>query len=373
MTATAPETTEESAVASPRARRSQSADGANAGDGAAGTGAAEGAGATSPSPSPSRRDRLRAWLAGSLVIVGGTLICKLPDRIVWHLADIAGSVAYTVSGDRRDRARLNLRRVVVWMAAHEVGDEKYRRAADDPRILEKLVRSAFHSLAHYYMEVLRTPRFTAAYVNERIVLDTVAEVDQALGTRRALILVGMHFGSIEMPGLFAMSRVGDITTAMETLRNERIQRYLYRIRVSYGLRIVGLKEAGTELIGALRRNEPIGLIADRDITGGGIEVQMFGATTKIPAGPVLLASETGAPLYVSGVRRVGPGRYRGKLWPVPVPPLGSRRERSRAMLQEEAKLFERVVVDAPDQWLACFHQIWPDLERPARKDSGGNR
>jgi KDO2-lipid IV(A) lauroyltransferase len=317
--------------------------------------------------------RFRGWLTAIFVIVGGTIICKLPDRVVWHLADVAGSIAYTVSGERRARARLNLRRVVVWMAAHEIGDEKYRRAADDPRLLEKHVRSAFRSLAHYYMEVLRTPRFTAAYVNERIVLDTPAEVDEALGTRRALILVGMHFGSIEMPGLFAMSRVGPVATAMETLRNERIQRYLYRIRVSYGLRILSLEEAGAGLIAALRRNEPIGLIADRDITGGGIEVQMFGATTKIPAGPVLLAGETGAPMCVSGVRRVGPGRYRGKLWPVPVPQSGSRRERSRAMLQEEARLFERVVVDAPDQWLACFHHIWPDLERPAKNDTGGHR
>jgi phosphatidylinositol dimannoside acyltransferase len=330
-------------------------------------------GAAAGSVRPGLFGRFRGRLTAICVIVGGTIICKLPDRIVWHLADVAGSVAYTVSRERRDRARLNLRRVVTWMAAHEVGDEKYRRAADDPRLLEKYVRSAFRSLAHYYMEVLRTPRFTAEYVNERIVLDTQSEVDDALGTRRALILVGMHFGSIEMPGLFAMSRVGPVATAMETLRNERIQRYLYRIRVSYGLRILSLEEAGTGLIAALRRNEPIGLIADRDITGGGIEVQMFGATTKIPAGPVLLAGETGAPMYVSGVRRVGPGRYRGKLWPVPVPQSGSRRERSRAMLQEEARLFERVVVDAPDQWLACFHHIWPDLERPAKNEPGGHR
>jgi lauroyl/myristoyl acyltransferase len=348
----------EPAEASPRIRRSQRGDW----DG-------DRAGATRPG----RLGRLRAWLTATAVIVAGTVICRLPDRIVWHLADVAGSVAYTASGERRDRARLNLRRVVVWMAAHEIGDERYRRAADDPRVLEKLVRSAFRNLAHYYMEVLRTQRFTATYVNERIVLDTAAEVDEALGTRRALILVGMHFGSIEMPGLFAMSRLGNVTTAIETLPNERIHRYLYRIRASHGLRIVSLEEAGAELIAALRRNEPIGLIADRDITGGGIEVQMFGATTKIPAGPVLLAAETGAPMYVSGVRRVGPGRYRGKLWPVPVPQSGRRRERSRAMLQEEARLFERVVVDAPDQWLACFHHIWPDLERPARNDTGGNR
>jgi KDO2-lipid IV(A) lauroyltransferase len=354
MTGTAPEAVGESPEVPSRARRSKPA-------------------ADGRAVRPGRLGRIRAWLTASLVIVAGTVICRLPDRLVWHLADVAGSVAYSVSRERRDRGRRNLRRVVVWMAANEVGDEKYRRAADDPRALESLVRSAFHSLAHYYMEVLRTPRFTAAYVNERIALDTPDEVIEALGTRRALILVGMHFGSIEMPGLFAMSRLGEITTAMETLRNARIQRYLFRIRVSYGLRIVGLEKAGTELIAALRRNEPIGLIADRDITGGGIEVQMFGATTKIPAGPVLLATETGAPLYVAGVRRVGPGRYRGKLWPVPVPQGGSRRDRSRAMLQEEARLFERLVVDAPDQWLACFHQIWPDLARPTNQDSGGNR
>jgi KDO2-lipid IV(A) lauroyltransferase len=354
MTGLAPETARESADASSR------------------TGGPNLAGETRTAR-PGRLSRLGGWLTASVVIVGGTLICKLPDGPVWRFADLAGGIAYRVSRERRDRARRNLRRVVEWMAANEVGDERYRRAATDPRVLESLVRSAFRSLAHYYMEVLRTSRFTAAYVNERIVLDTMAEVDEALGTRRALILVGMHFGSIEMPGLFAMSRLGDVTTAIETLPNKRIQSYLYGIRVSHGLRIVGLAEAGTELIAALRRNEPIGLIADRDITGGGIAVEMFGATTKIPAGPVLLASQTGAPLYVAGVRRVAPGRYRGKLWPVPIPQSGSRRERSRAMLQEEARLFERIVVDAPDQWLACFHQIWPDLEQSANQGSGGTR
>ena len=30
------------------------------------------------------------------------------------------------------------------------------------------------------------------------------------------------------------------------------------------------------------------------------------------------------------------------------------------MAQEEAVLFERIIVEAPDQWLAVFHPIWPD-------------
>ena len=39
-----------------------------------------------------------------------------------------------------------------------------------------------------------------------------------------------------------------------------------------------------------------------------------------------------------------------------------------AYLAAEARAFERYVAEAPEQWLAVFHPIWPDLERaPARK------
>ena len=40
------------------------------------------------------------------------------------------------------------------------------------------------------------------------------------------------------------------------------------------------------------------------------------------------------------------------------------------MAREEAVLFERVISDAPDQWLAVFHPIWPDLERARKVDTG---
>jgi KDO2-lipid IV(A) lauroyltransferase len=149
---------------------------------------------------------------------------------------------------------------------------------------------------------------------------------------------------------------------METVANPRIQRYVYSSRATIGVRIVTLEEAGPILVDTLRRDEPVGLVADRDITGGGIEVEMFGARTKIPAGPVVLAVESGAPVYVAAVRRDGPGRYRGKLYGLKVPEAPTRRERSRKMIREEAKLFERLISDAPEQWLALFQPVWPDLE-----------
>jgi hypothetical protein len=40
------------------------------------------------------------------------------------------------------------------------------------------------------------------------------------------------------------------------------------------------------------------------------------------------------------------------------------------MAREEARLFEEFIVAAPEQWLALFHPIWPDLEQAQMRDDG---
>jgi lauroyl/myristoyl acyltransferase len=314
---------------------------------------------------PGLRQRACDRVVAAIVVGSMELARRLPDAPLWPVGNAAGAIAYRLDPQRRDRARRNLRRVAEWMAAQGVGEERYRRAATDPRALEGLVRSAFRHSAHYYLELARAPRFSAQYLERRLANDTPAEVDAAFRTRRALILIGLHFGTVEVPGFIAVHRVGRIAAPMEALRNERIQAYMVRTRSAIGVRILSLEEAGHELLALLRRNEPVGIIADRDLTGGGLEVQLFGAPTRVPAGPALLAAETGAPVYVAGVHRTGPGRYRGNLRQMPEPVGATRRERSRSMAQEEAVQFERIVAEAPDQWLAVFHPIWPDLEAPS--------
>ena len=307
------------------------------------------------------RRRLADTCTAAAAILGLKLLYHLPERLAWSLATFAGDLSYRLSRGRRDHARRNLRRVVEWMAANGAGDDYHRAAATNPRRLEALLRDAFRNHVRYYVELARAPRFTPAYVNARLHVETMAEVDELLTIRRAMILVGLHFGAIEFPGLFAVSRVGAIVTPMETVSNARIQRYVFSTRATIGVHIIPLDQA-RELIATLRRDEPIGLVADRDLTGGGIEVELFGGKTKIPAGPALLAAESGAPICVAAVRRAGRGKYLGKLYGVVVPEGVTRREKSRVIVREEARLFERLISDAPEQWLALFHPVWPDLE-----------
>ncbi|HEX7498599.1 MAG TPA: hypothetical protein VF344_09070 [Candidatus Limnocylindrales bacterium] len=332
------------------------------------TGRASPATSTKTTPRRGLRRRFVDELVAFVAISGMKLLLHLPERLVWPLANLSGRISYRVSATRRNRARQNLRRVVEWMAANNRGDERYRRAATDPAALEQLVREAFRQHAYYSVELARAPRCDARWISERLVVETLENLEELMTKRRAMILIGLHFGAIEMPGMMAVQRVGPLVTPMEFVANPRIQRYIYSTRAAVGTRIVSLKEAPAELIAALRRDEPVGLVADRDITGGGIEVELFGVVTKIPAGPALLAAESGAPVCVGAVRRTAPGRYRGKLLPLPAPQGASRRERSRAMLRDEARLFEQLIIDAPEQWLALFHPIWPDLEQSTMKD-----
>jgi KDO2-lipid IV(A) lauroyltransferase len=145
---------------------------------------------------------------------------------------------------------------------------------------------------------------------------------------------------------------------------------MVRTRQKLGLELIELGGAKRRLREALEHGETVGLLGDRDITGGGIETDFFGAPAPLAAGPALLALETGVTPHVFGVWRDAEGIYHGRAEAVPFRAEGSRRERVTAWLGDAARVFERHIAAAPEQWLAVFHPIWPDLEgapaRPAR-------
>ena len=55
------------------------------------------------------------------------------------------------------------------------------------------------------------------------------------------------------------------------------------------------------MLHALRANHIVCLLCDRDIVGGGIEVEFFGERTTLPGGPATLALRTGAALCPTAV------------------------------------------------------------------------
>jgi phosphatidylinositol dimannoside acyltransferase len=307
-------------------------------------------------------------LRSRVLIAASGLACRLPEGPLVRLADIAGDFWYRTTPERAAQARRNLRRVALDLAERERGSAAVRAAATDPQALESLVRRAYRHAARYYLEVLRTPALRPDRLADMLDVETPATVDAAFAGGPVLF-VGLHFGAIELPGLFLASRVGGAVAPMETVDDPHLQAWFVRTRGAMGIRIVDLRAARRELLSALRAGTSVGLVGDRDLTGGGTLTTLFGQPAMLPLGPAMLAVEAGAPVFVVGVRRVGVGRYRGRLESIDVPADGTRRERVTGTTSAVARAFERIIEDAPEQWWAVFFPIWPDLETPVDPSS----
>jgi phosphatidylinositol dimannoside acyltransferase len=292
------------------------------------------------------------------------IACLLPERLAVAFADVAGWLWYKLAPARAAQARRNLGRVAAALDARGQGSPQVRAAAHDPRALERLVQSAFRHDARYYLEVLRVPSLRPAIFTSRVIIETPETVEVAFAGG-PVIFVSAHLGPIELPALYLAHRSGRTFVApMEAVDDPALQGWFEQTRGRLGVRIVGLRAARRELQAAVRAGVPIGIVADRDVAGGGLEVPLFGSPAPLPIGPALIAVETGTPLFAVGVRRLPDLRVAGRLLAVPVAAEGSRRERIAATLAAMAVAFESLITDAPDQWSAVFFPIWPDLAVP---------
>lgn len=311
-----------------------------------------------------------AWLRFRLLMAASWLACRLPEGPLVRTVELGGELWYRLTPDRAALARRNLRRVTEGLAARDRGSALVRAAATEPRALERLVRLAYRHAARYYLEVARAPGVRPGDIDDQVEIETPEAAAAAFGSGRASIYVGLHFGGIELPGMLLAARSGAAVAPMESVDDPRLQEWFVRTRGTVGLRIVGVREARRELQAALRAGISVGIVGDRDLTGGGMPTELFGEPAMLPLGPAMLAVESGAPVFVVGARRSGVGHYVGRLEPVTVPADGSRRERVTATMGAIAGAFERIIEDAPEQWWAVFFPIWPDLGREAAARPG---
>ncbi|HEY5628072.1 MAG TPA: lysophospholipid acyltransferase family protein, partial [Candidatus Limnocylindrales bacterium] len=301
-------------------------------------------------------------LKGSAIVAGTRLLSALPEGPLVAAAESIGELWYRAAPTKAAQARANLGRVCEGLAAQGRGSSLVQRAATDPDALERIVRRAFGHAARYYLEMARVGSSNAAQTLARIDIETPAEVTEALRSGKAIILTGLHYGSIEFPVLVVSEMVGHrVTAPMEVVGDPVLARWFLESRQRSGVNVVPMTEARVALMAAIKRGESVGLVADRDLLHNGIMVPFFGHPAPLPAGPALLAVESGLPIYAASARRAPHLRYRGKLIKVPTDAQGRLRERVTAITTEMAKAFETLLADGPEQWFGAFHPIWPDL------------
>jgi KDO2-lipid IV(A) lauroyltransferase len=114
---------------------------------------------------------------------------------------------------------------------------------------------------------------------------------------------------------------------------------------------------GRTLAGYLEDNWLVGLIADRDLSGRGVEVEMFARARTMPPGPALLSLRSGAPLLPGEARQTHGGWAIRLGEPLSVSPSGDERSDVARLTQVLAAAFERTIAADPTDW-HMFQPAW---------------
>ena len=245
-------------------------------------------------------------------------------------------------------------------------------ATDSPDDLQRATAAAFSSYARYWLESFRLPALSELTLDRGIDVPAYHHVEEALERGNGVILALPHLGGWEWAG-FWMATVNrlPITVVVEPLQPLELFEWFADFRERLGMRVVPLgPDAGREVLGALRRNEIVCLLCDRDLTGDGIEVNFGDERTTLPAGPAMLALRSGAALLPTAVYFRPRGRHLGTVRPpIDVTRHGRLRDDVTAVTQSLADELATLIAAEPHQW-HLFGPNWPsDQSADTAEDS----
>lgn len=281
--------------------------------------------------------------------IADRVVAALPSRVAYGLADLAGDAWYRLAPSRRRFVAANLERVCAATGRPTRG-----------RAFTALVRAAFRHHARYYVELLRVPHYDLSGVDRMVEVPQWPTFERAVRGRPS-ILVSAHVGNFEPFGTFLASRGIRPLSPIEEIEPRQLFEFLAAHRGGSHVDLVPLRDARRALTARLREDGMVGIIGDRDLTGGGQPVELFGHPTTVPTGPAFLAVTHRATLIVGRCLRTGPDRFRGEGEIVEVPDTGDRRADVATLTARIAARFERDIGEAPEQWWGAFQPLWPDL------------
>jgi lauroyl/myristoyl acyltransferase len=233
--------------------------------------------------------------------------------------------------------------------------------------LDPLVRRAMRSYARYWRETFRLSRITPATVRDHTEITGGDLLDKSLASERGVVLALPHSGNWEAAGVWLLERGAPFSTVAERLRPESLYERFVAYREGLGMEVLPLtggdRPPSDVLKERLQAGRTICLLGDRDLTARGIDVDFFGATARMPAGPALLAATTGAALHPVGLWFTRGGWGITVHPELEVPDGGRLRDKVTTATQQLADRFAADIALRPYDW-HMLQRLWlADLDR----------
>jgi len=314
-------------------------------------------------------ENLRERLASAAFGAGWSLVCRLPEPVARALFNFGADIAWRRQGGGVRVLEGNLVRVLRTTSAACLPPSEFGAE------LRALSRAVLRSYARYYLEAFRLQNITderiqaGMHVNQENIDLTLEHLKDGRGVVYAL----PHMGDFEQAARWViLAGAGSFTTVAERLKPESVFQRFLAFRQGLGMEVLPTT-GGPHPFGVmaqrLRAGKLVCIVADRDLSDTGVEVEFFGEKALFPAGPAALAVATGAALMPVSCWFVGETEWAAHVYDeIPVPAGGTRKEKAAAMTQALATAFEQAISEHPEDWHMLQRVFVNDLdpERLAR-------
>ena len=286
------------------------------------------------------KDNLSAYL----YFAGWRLVRWLPESSAYKLAYRVSDFLVKRNGKSVQRLRSNLSRTQPGMTSLN---------------LDLLVIEAMRSYMRYWCDTFRLPDWnkeriikTTSVTNEHLLTDAIAA-----GT--GVIVAVPHAGNWDHAGAYFCAKGIRLVTVAERLKPEKLFLKFLAYRQAMGMEVLPLDgRVLSTLEERLNEGALVALVSDRDLSRSGIEVDFFGGTARMPAGPALLALRTKAPLITAFVTYTQSGvhiEFRNII----LPSSGDESTKVNEIVQMTAQYFADGISENPQDW-HMLQRIWID-------------
>lgn len=283
-------------------------------------------------------------LTAYIYFAGWRIVRWLPEKSAYAIAYSVADFVTRKNGKSVQRLRTNLQRTQTHITKLD---------------LDLLTFRAMRSYMRYWCDTFRFPDWSRQRVQQTVTVENEHLLMDAIAAKTGVIVSLPHAGNWDHAGAYFCAKGVNLVTVAERLKPEKLFLKFLQYRQDMGMEVLPLdgRVLGT-LAQRLRQGALVALVADRDLSRSGIDVNFFGGPARMPAGPALLAVKTEAPLITAFVSYTENGIhivFRN----VPLPTTGTQEEKVAQIVQMTATQFEDGIRQNPEDW-HMLQRIWVD-------------
>ena len=289
---------------------------------------------------------MKDFLVARAYFAGWFIARRISEKSAEKLFARLGASMFSKNGKSVQRLRENLARVMPAINQVELDD---------------LTRRGVLSYMRYWKETFRSPDWSKERILSTVTVSNEHLLMDPIRNRSGVVVSLPHAGNWDHAGSYFCSRGAQLVTVAEVLKPRALFEKFLAYRQAIGMEVLPLdSRAFPTLLQRARDGKLIALVADRDLSSSGIDVEFFGGVARMPAGPAIVAIRTGIPLVTAFVSYTDSGIH-VDLKEITVPDGADEESRVKATVQLCADNFATGIKAHPEDW-HMMQRIWVDRD-----------